>query len=282
MPVFLTNKKKKNITYGRVKHKSLFAQLVLFLLSMELLFFSGFTALCLPTATGKNLQLYLLKNGAKLYNKFSRKFKMACQNAVPDMIPPDPHSLPPVRYSMYVPQAPAAIFLGYVLGWPLALFALLGYFILGLIGPVFKLYVFAAGSGLSYYLQPGFGYLIGMIVAGACVGWFSKGERKSLNQLLSLCIGLLCVHGVGLTYLLAICLFGAINDTVGQQLVWSNWLFEEVRNLTWYALPYDALFSLGLIGIAFPFRWLAQILTAPDISAIEGDNDKLIDFKLAK
>jgi len=281
LPVFLTNK--NNIVAGRSKRKSFVAQLVLVLLSIELLFLSGFTALNLPTATKHNLQLYILGKGGKLYSTFSRKFKKTCEAVIPNMILLAPTSLPPVRYSSYVPQAPVTIFLGYILGWPLALIALLGYIFLGLVGPFFGLYVFAAGNGTNYYLQPGFGYLVGLVLAAACVGWVSRGERKSLNQLLSLFIGLLCIHGLGFAYLLGICLFGAIHETTGQQLVWSGWLFEEARNLSWYALPYDLIFGLGLIGIAFPFRWLVSILTAPDIIAAEApNNETLVDFKLAR
>lgn len=189
----------------------------------------------------------------------------------------------PIRYSLYVPHAPAAIFLGYVLGWPLAAIAAAIYLIAGLVGPFFKVYLFAAGSGLNYYLQPSFGYLIGIIVASACVGWFSRGERKSVNQLLSLFLGLLCIHGVGLAYLIGICLFGAMHEVTGEQLTWSAWVFEEARNLSWYALPYDLIFSFALIGIGFPFRWLVAILTAPDmlVSGLS-DEEKLIDFQLAK
>jgi biotin transporter BioY len=281
LPTFRSSR--NNIVTGRSKGKSFVAQLVLVLLGIELLFLSGFTALNLPTATNHNLQTYILTQSSKFYSKFSRKFKRTCEASIPHMIPPDLTSLPPVRYSLYVPQAPMAIFLGYVLGWPLAVFALTGYIILGLVGPFFKLYVFAAGTGINYYLQPGFGYLIGMILASACVGWLSRGERKSLNQLLSLFIGLLCIHVIGLAYLVGIYLFGAVHEITGQHLVWSAWVFEEARNLSWYALPYDLIFGLALIGIAFPFRWLVSILTAPDIAATEiPNNDTLVDFKLAR
>ncbi len=281
MPVFRTSK--NNIAAGRSKRKSLVAQLVLVLLGIELLFLSGFTALNLPTATKCNLQLYILRKSGKIYGKFSRKFKKTCEATIPQMIPPAPNTLPPVRNSLYVPQAPIAIFLGYALGWPLALIASLGYIVLGVVGPFFNLYVFAAGAGVNYYLQPGFGYLLGMVGAAACVGWFGRGERKSLNQILCLFLGLLCIHAIGLAYLLGICLFGLVHESTGQQIVWSGWLFEEARNLSWYPLPYDLIFALGFIGIAFPFRWLVFALTAPDIGSPEAtNNETLVDFKLAR
>lgn len=281
MPIFLA---KKKIANKRVKRKSIIAQIILVLLGIEFLFLAGFTAFNLPTATRGNIQTFLVDRAGTLYGKFSRKFKRFCQKTAPNMIPPDPATLPTVRYSTYVPQAPAAIFVGYILGWPLALVVSIGYLLLGLLGPIFKLYVFAGGSGFNYYLQPGFGYLLGMAVASGVVGWFSRGPRNSINQILSMFMGLLSIHGVGLIYLLGICLFGALNESTGQQLVWSSWAFEEARNLTWYALPYDALFAIAFIGLAFPFRWLTRILTSPDLGVPENvaDSEKLIDFRLAR
>jgi hypothetical protein len=36
--------------------------------------------------------------------------------------------------------------------------------------------------------------------------------------------------------------------------------------LSWYTLPYDFICSLILIGLGFPFRWLVNVLVAPDIA----------------
>lgn len=281
MPVFLASRRK---TVGkRIKRKSFFAQLILVLLGVELLFLSGFTAVNLALPSKNNLQLFITSKMSKLYSYLPDRIQHEYALIAPSMIPPPYESLPAVRYSTYVPQAPISIFLGYVLGWPLAVFVLAAYILLGMIGPFFKLYVFAAGSGLNYYLQPGFGYLIGMVVAAGCVGWFSRGDRTSFKQLLCLALGLLCVHGIGLAYLLAICLLGVVHESTGQQLIWSTWLLEVARNLSWYALPYDLILSLGLIGIAFPFRWLVAKLVSPDIGVTEAtEGEKLIDFKLAR
>lgn len=123
---------------------------------------------------------------------------------------------------------------------------------------------------MDYYLQPGFGYLLGMVVASACVGYISQGKRTSNKQLLSLFAGILCIHGIGLLYMLGICLSSTVYNASGTQLYWSAWLFEEARNLSWYALPYDFLFSLAAIGIGFPARWLVMTLIAPDIASQNG------------
>jgi biotin transporter BioY len=282
LPIFLARKKNANIT--RLKRKSFIAQAILILLGIECLFLIGFTAFSFPTATARNLQIYMTGKAYNLYSKLSPKIRREWETQVPFMVPVDQSVLPDVRYSLYVPQAPIAIFLGYVLGWPMALMAAAAYLTLGLIGPFFNLYPFAAGTGINYYLQPSFGYLIGMVAAAAYVGWLSRGERKSLNQLLSLFAGLVCIHCIGLIYLLGICLFGAVHEAVGEQLSWSQWLFEEARNLSWYALPYDLIFSLAAIGIGFPFRWLVGILTAPDIGLSNGSNgeEKLVEFRATK
>ncbi len=286
MPLFLT-RKKDNIV-RRLKRNSLVAQIILVLLGIEILFLTSFTALSLPTATPRNVGCYFSEKLFKLYSRLPQKWQsrlapeLSARTGLLHTSPlQDSHKA--IRYSLYVPQAPATIFLGYVLGWPLALITVCCYILLGLLGPIFRIYPLAAGTGLNYYWQPGFGYLLGMIIAACCVAYFSRGERTSLKQLISLFLGLLCVHGIGLTYLLGICLFGAVNDPVGSQLTWSTWVFQEVRNLSWYALPYDFIFSLALIGVGFPFRWLVSILIAPDIGLNNGQTkeENTVKFQAA-
>ncbi len=282
MPIFLARKKKSNIS--RLKRKSIVAQSILILLGMEILFLAGFTAFDFPTATARNLRIYMTAKPYPLYSRLPQTIRDGWEAHAPYLVPVDEKRLPAIRYSLYVPQAPAAIFIGYVLGWPMALIAAGLYLLLGLLGPLVNLYPFAAGAGINYYLQPGFGYLLGTVAAAALVGWLSRGERKSTRQLLSLFVGLLFIHGIGLTYLLGICLVGAVNEATGELLSWSGWLFEEARNLSWYALPYDLIFSFFAIGIAFPARWLIGILTAPDIGLNSGPNDeeKLIKFRASR
>ena len=120
-----------------------------------------------------------------------------------------------------------------------------------------------------------------MLAAACLVAYCTRGERTSFRQLIALFVGLLSIHGIGLLYLLGICLFGAIHDPVGLQLTWSAWVFEEVRNLSWYALPYDFVFSLALIGAGFPFRWLVSTLIAPDIGSNNGQpkEENLVNFR---
>jgi biotin transporter BioY len=277
--------RRKKTLHHRLKPKSYVAQAVLVLLAVEFLFLSSFTAFNLPTATAHNWQRYVIRELHKFYRHLPQQWQTNLQLRFSDklgaIISPDSDSLQNMRYSLYVPQAPAAIFLGYTLGWPLALIAAVIYVFFGLFGPLVKIYPFACGSGMNYYLQPGFGYLIGMVVACACVGYVSQGKRTSTKQLLTLLAGLLSIHGIGLAYMLGICLFGTVYDAAGTQLSWATWLFEEARNLSWYALPYDLIFSLALIGVGFPLRWLSSTLTAPDIGVQNSASpeENLVDIR---
>lgn len=247
----------------RIKRKSLIGQIVIVLLGLETLFLSSFTAFELPTATGRNLNLFARQRIQMVVSQAPPRLQTRIYRAVPEIAEP---ATAAVRYSLYVPQAPAAIFIGYVLGYPLASIAAVLFVLAGLIAPLFNVHPFVAGGGLDYYLQPGFGYLIGMVLASAVVGLITKNRRTTVSQLLAIGAGLVVVHLAGLAYLLGICLFFSIFQDLHAGPVWSQWVFEQARNLSWYALPYD--FILGLIGIAlgFPFRWLVNILVAPDIA----------------
>jgi biotin transporter BioY len=281
MAILLAHNQPK--TLRNIKRKSYIAQIVLLFLGVEMLFFSSFTNFNLPTATAHNWQRYTIREAHKLYLHLPLQWQLQLQNEFPVQLKPiislDQDALHNMRTSPYVPQVPAAIFLGYILGWPLATICALIYVLLGIFGPAINIYPFACGSGASYYLQPGFGYLLGMIAATAGVGHISRGERTSLKQLLSLLAGLLCVHGIGLMYMLGICLYGTIYDTVGTQLNWAGWLLDEARNLSYYALPYDFIFSLALIGAGFPLRWLTNVLTSPDIASQSESRENLINFR---
>ncbi|HMP51291.1 MAG TPA: hypothetical protein PKD05_07015, partial [Candidatus Melainabacteria bacterium] len=48
------------------------------------------------------------------------------------------------------------------------------------------------------------------------------------------------------------------------------WIFQYIRNLTWYSLPYDVIFAFLLVGLAFPLRWLVKTLTVPYDSPNKG------------
>ena len=259
----------------RIKRKSLFGQIILVLLGIEVLAFASFTAFELPTATARNLECFINHRLQLLLGTMPEQYRQAAVNLCPQLVKPLlDRTIPAVRYSLYAPQVPAAICIGYTLGWPLAAITSFLYLLLGLVGPFFRVYTFANGGGLDYFLQPGFGYLLGMIFASGLIGFLTRGAtRTSLRQIVALMSGLFIVHLFGLVHLLGVRLFFIIFEEPNTSPVWSQWLFEQARNLTWYALPYDALWGLIAIGIGFPLRWLAYILMAPD-SALRGSTNR--------
>jgi biotin transport system substrate-specific component len=168
-----------------------------------------------------------------------------------------------------------AIFLGYVLGKPIGPISVMLFLLLGFLGPLFGINPFAGGGGLDYYLQPSFGYLVGLFVGSWLISWVTEERRTSLAQLGGLIGGLLSVHLTGLIYLLASCLVLTVVQGVNNGPLWLPWVFEEARNLSWYPLPYDVLFSFILIGLGFPFRYLVNLLTAPDL-ALKSRGDRIV------
>lgn len=248
----------------RLRRNSMVGQLVIILIGVELLFFASFTAFDLPTATGKNLSIYCLKTLRTVVHCLPARAQKRVYEIFSNI---DKGELPAMRYTVYVPQVPLVIFLGYTLGWPLAAISASLFFLIGLAGPWLNLHPFAGGGGVNYYLEPGFGYLLGMIVACGAVGAISKDRRTSVRQISALLIGLAIIHLMGLAYLLGVCIFFSVFEDLHSSLIWSQWISEQARNLTWYTLPYDFLLGLALIGFGFPFRWLSRMLIAPDIAS---------------
>jgi biotin transporter BioY len=241
--------------------KSIIGQLVLVVIGLELLIFTSFIAVPLPTATGANLRAQVDNVVSALILRLPYRMQQRIEKRYPSVV----KQAQPVRFSAYVPEAPVAIFLGYVLGMPLGLAATGLFLLLGLVGPLFELYLFAEGGGLSYYMQPSAGYLVGLFAAAWVSSHFAAGERSTIRQLTMICLGLLYMHGIGLLYLAASVMTGGVMDGLNGYPAWAGWLSGEARNLSWYALPWDFVFSFILIGIAVPFRWLTDALTSPDI-----------------
>jgi biotin transporter BioY len=256
---------------SRVKRKSLAGQCVLVLLGLQLMFLSSFVAVELPTGTGHNLiraaQHSLLGGIARLPLPWQERIN----RSYPKLL----NETKPIRFSLYMPQVPVSIFLGYVLGRLIAPVAVGLFVLLGLFGPMIGVNPFVGGGGFEYYSQPGFGYLLGMIVGSYVVGWITDERRTSLAQIAALAAGVGSVHMIGLVYLLGSCLVFTLVEGVSSGPVWLPWVFEQARNLTWYPLVYDYLFGFMLIGIGFPFRYLVNMLTAPDV-ALKSRSDKIV------
>ena len=255
----------------RIKRKSLAGQFVLVLIGLQMMFLTSFLAFDLPTGTGQNLLntgRHTLAIALKLAPKQTQEKLKASH---PDWF----HQTKPLRTTVYTPLVPMAIFLGYVLGKPIGPISVLLFLLLGFLGPLFGINPFAGGGGLDYYMQPSFGYLLGLVAGSSFVGWITDERRTSFAQLVGLIGGVTSVHLIGLAYLLGSCLVLTIVQGVNNGPLWLPWVFEEARNLSWYPLPYDVLCSFILIGLGFPFRYLVNLLTAPDL-ALKSRSDRIV------
>ena len=89
--------------------------------------------------------------------------------------------------------------IGMAYGWRLAFFTLVAYLVEGALG----LPVFAKGGGLLYLTGPTAGYLYGMTVAAAVIGFFAElGYNESyFKSLISLIIGTFIIFLLGVGYL---------------------------------------------------------------------------------
>lgn len=246
----------------RLKRKSAIGQAVLLILGVELLLFASFTCLQLPVPTQRNLERFATTSTQRAIECFPARWQDEISHRAPSLMAP----VAAVRYNGYVPIVPVAIFIGYTLGVPLGISATAAFLLLGIIGPVLGVLPLASGGGLEYWRQPTFGYLLGIIGASWFAGRITTTTNNSLRQVAAVAGGLIITHAVGLLYLFGASLGLLLFQGDGAYLKWQPWLFESVRNLSWYTLPYDGLFSIGLIGIGFPFRWLVATLTAPDIA----------------
>ncbi len=254
------------ITKKQIAPFYLIRQLVVILLGTQLFFISTFTALSVPVAEPHNLVFYLHNLKLKIVHHIPPSFKSQMERAG---IPfPNVRARPClVRYMYYVPEVPAAILAGYILGPYRVLIAVLLFLLGGLIGPAFKIYPFAAGGGWTYYQQPGFGYLMGLLPASVLSGWLTAQVRTSFRQLLAVLGGVLLVHLCGVTWMLISCLVSVLPPWAATIVPdWHPWLLEEIFNLSICPLPWDFLFSLAVIGFGFPLRWLIKTLTAEDVS----------------
>ncbi|MDZ4835320.1 MAG: biotin transporter BioY [Candidatus Melainabacteria bacterium] len=243
-----------------VKRKSFLGQLVLVLLGTQLAFFGSFTCFEVPTGTGSNLVKYAHREVRNLVLTAPAEAQSKIRQYVPAIFD-EPQS---IRYSTYVPLAPTAVAIGYILGARLALWAVGLFLVLGFFGPTLGVYPLASGGGLNYYLEPGFGYLLGMLAAATMCGWITNQRRTSLTQMTGIGAGLLSLHLIGVLYLIGTYLYFYVLEGSKSYLEWQPWIFQYARNLSWYALPYDFVLAFMLVGLAFPFRWLVDTLVSSD------------------
>ena len=245
-----------------LKKKSFLGQLVVTLLSCEILFFASFISIPLPTPTQHNLERFFHKVSVDCVNQLPPLWHERAQAALPALR----QATKEVRYSSYIPLLPLSVTLAYALGLPLALFAPIIYLLIGLLGPRLGLFPFAAGGGFQYFSEPGFPYLLGIVFGSCFSAWISPDERKSWRQLLSANGGIAIIHAIGLSIVFASSIAVLLFDGEATFLRYQPYLSEQIRNLSWYTMPYDFLFATMLIALSFPVRWLFATLTAPDIA----------------
>ncbi len=87
---------------------------------------------------------------------------------------------------------------GFLLGGKLASLSVVTYLGIGLIGVP----VFAAGGGITYIFRPGFGFLLGFVLAAFLIGFITDHMKKhnTLWLLFPATVGLIAYYGVGAIY----------------------------------------------------------------------------------
>lgn len=87
---------------------------------------------------------------------------------------------------------------GFLLGAKLASLSVLVYLCIGLTGVP----VFAAGGGPTYIFRPGFGFLLGFVLAAFLIGLLTEKLRagKVRQMMIPAFVGMLAYYGVGAVY----------------------------------------------------------------------------------
>jgi len=147
----------------------------------------------------------------------------------------------------YIPQIPAVLFTGALLGPGIGAAVVLIYLIIGLLG----FPIFAAGGGINYYTEPGFGYILGYFLGIYFLGTILSKKITTLSITLSTIISVLFIHITGILYLTLLMLFqhSSIPDTIG--MIWS---FSGAK------LPYDFVISIIAVSLARPLRSILWVI----------------------
>ena len=134
----------------------------------------------------------------------------------------------PAGYTSFTLQVFFTLMAGVLLGPYYGALSQLIYVLLGLVG----LPIFTNGGGFSYVLQPGFGFLLGLIPAAFVTGLLTKKLGCRFWKLLLSCLaGLAVIYLFGLPYLYCI-----VNYYVGVSLPISKTLISYCVIF----LPFDA------------------------------------------
>ncbi len=146
-------------------------------------------------------------------------------------------------------QTLAALLVGASLGWVRGASSIALYAVVGLLGAPVSAPTTDGGhlSGAAWFAAPGFGYVIGMILAAAFVGWLAqrRWDRRIVQAVFAFVAGELIIYAVGLPWLAAV-----THGTPEQILSWGLTPFligDVVKALIAGALLPAAWWAVGRI-----------------------------------
>jgi biotin transport system substrate-specific component len=161
---------------------------------------------------------------------------------------------PPKPLMSYTFQLPTALFLATLLGPFMGPMVIALFLVVGLVA----FPIFANGGGLQYLTQPGFGYLLGVLMMAYPLSKrFHKAFQKQDNASRSLKIlgqalaAVLMVHVVGIAYLVGL--------TLAHQIPFGE-LGGWILRLSVESAPYDIVATVTLLCLVRQVRlalWLA-------------------------
>lgn len=133
-----------------------------------------------------------------------------------------------------IPQVPAVIFIGALLGRRFAITSIIFYILLGL----FLLPVFALGGGITYFAQYGFGYILAYIPAVWLLGWAHKDGLNLKSAALGVLYSVLAIHLIGIGYMAIIAM-----------LKGDGWTFIKgwIINQSGWKIVFDYILSFALV-----------------------------------
>ncbi len=151
-------------------------------------------------------------------------------------------------YFSYLPQCPAVFFVAALLGPVGGMLAVFLYLLAGILG----LPLFSSGGGISYFLKPGMGYLLGFFPAIFFISNIMKNKETKFRIIKAALAGIICVHLVGVVYLTILMFFQ------GEQLfLILSWIWL----LTGMQFLYDFIFGMIAIVLARFSRKILAIVT---------------------
>ena len=127
-----------------------------------------------------------------------------------------------------------------------ALISQIAYILLGLAG----LPIFDRGGGLSYLLQPNFGYLLGFVCGSWLCGWLAFQSLARFSALIASCfVGLITIHLIGVVYLTIV----YYTTNFGTEI---NSLFQGIAIYSVHPLPGQLAVICVVSFVAFMMRKL--------------------------